>query len=80
MEYFFAPMEGLTDAVYRHLHHKYFPGVTGYYTPFFSPTRHRQLTPPGGPGASPGGQRRVSRGTPGHDQKRGGFSVGSVGL
>ena len=45
MEYFFAPMEGLTDAVYRHLHHKYFPGVTGYYTPFFSPTRHRQLTP-----------------------------------
>ncbi|MDY5641838.1 MAG: hypothetical protein SPG79_02375, partial [Candidatus Faecousia sp.] len=21
MDYFFAPMEGLTDAVYRHLHH-----------------------------------------------------------
>ena len=45
MDYFFAPMEGLTDAVYRHLHHKYFPGVTGYYIPFFSPTQHRSLTP-----------------------------------
>ena len=45
MDYFFAPMEGLTDAVYRRLHHKYFPGITAYYTPFISPTQHRQLTP-----------------------------------
>ena len=45
MRYYFAPMEGLTDRVYRSLHHKYFPGVDRYYTPFFSPTVHRALTP-----------------------------------
>ena len=44
MKYYFAPLEGLTDYVYRRLHHKYFPGVDRYYTPFFSPTVHRQLT------------------------------------
>ena len=44
MRYYFAPMEGLTDSVYRRLHHKYFPGVDQYYMPFFSPTMHRQLT------------------------------------
>ena len=27
MRYYFAPMEGLTDSVYRKLHHKYFGGV-----------------------------------------------------
>lgn len=45
MRYYFAPMEGLTDRIYRDLHHKYFPGVHRYYTPFFSPTVHRHLTP-----------------------------------
>ncbi len=45
MRYYFAPMEGLTDSIYRSLHHKYFPGADRYYTPFFSPTVHRQLTP-----------------------------------
>ena len=45
MEYYFAPMEGLTDSVYRHLHHKYFQGPDKYYMPFFSPTVHRSLTP-----------------------------------
>ena len=44
MRYYFAPLEGLTDSVYRRLHHKYFPGVDRYYMPFFSPTVHRQLT------------------------------------
>ena len=44
MEYYFAPMEGLTDSVYRNLHHAYFPGVDKYYMPFFSPTVHRSLT------------------------------------
>ena len=45
MRYYFAPMEGLTDSIYRRLHHKYFPGIDRYYTPFFSPTVHRSLTP-----------------------------------
>ncbi len=44
MRYYFAPLEGLTDSVYRTLHHKYFPGITQYYTPFFSPTMHRTLS------------------------------------
>lgn len=45
MKYYFAPMEGLTDGIYRRLHQKYFPGIDRYYTPFFSPTVHRKLTP-----------------------------------
>ena len=44
MRYYFAPMEGLTDSIYRRLHHKYFPGVARYYMPFLSPTIHRTLT------------------------------------
>lgn len=45
MRYYFAPLEGLTDSIFRRLHHKYFPGADRYYTPFFSPTVHRALTP-----------------------------------
>ena len=44
MQYYFAPLEGLTDSSFRKIHHKYFPGVDRYYTPFFSPTVHRALT------------------------------------
>lgn len=44
MQYYFAPMEGLTDSIYRRLHHKYFPGIDRYYMPFLSPTIHRTLT------------------------------------
>ena len=44
MNYYFAPMEGLTDSIFRRLHHKYFPGVDRYYMPFLSPTIHRTLT------------------------------------
>ena len=44
MRYYFAPMEGLTDGIYRRTHHKYFSGVDRYYMPFLSPTIHRSLT------------------------------------
>ena len=44
MHYYFAPMEGLTDSIYRRLHNQYFPGIDRYYMPFISPTIHRQLT------------------------------------
>ena len=44
MRYYFAPLEGLTDSVFRRLHHTYFPGVDRYYMPFISPTQHRTLT------------------------------------
>ena len=45
MNYYFAPMEGITDSVFRSAHHTYFPGITRYYMPFISPTVHRALTP-----------------------------------
>lgn len=44
MRYYFAPLEGVTDSVYRRLHHEYFGGVDCYYMPFFSPTVHRCLS------------------------------------
>lgn len=44
MRYYFAPMEGITDSIYRRLHHKYYPGLDRYYMPFLSPTVHRTLT------------------------------------
>ena len=44
MRYYFAPMEGLTDSIYRSVHHKHFGGVDRYYMPFLSPTIHRTLT------------------------------------
>lgn len=44
MRHVFAPMEGLTDSIFRRLHHRYFPGVDSYYMPFISPTIHRTLT------------------------------------
>ena len=44
MRYYFAPMEGLTDSIYRRAHHTYFSGVDRYYMPFLSPTIHRTLT------------------------------------
>ena len=45
MIYYFAPMEGLTDNIYRQAHHRFFGGVDRYYMPFFSPTVHQALTP-----------------------------------
>ena len=37
MEYYFAPLEGITGYVYRNAHHKFFPGTDRYYTPFVAP-------------------------------------------
>ena len=44
MHYYFAPMEGVTDWVYRRVHHKYFSGVERYYTPFLSPGSQHKNT------------------------------------
>jgi len=38
MDYLFAPMEGITGRVYRRVHARFFPGLTAYYAPFFSPS------------------------------------------
>jgi len=42
---YFAPMEGVTDAVYRRVHHAHFGGVDKYFIPFISPTQNLVLTP-----------------------------------
>ncbi len=39
-----APMEGVTDAVHRRVHHRLFGGVTKYYIPFITPSIHRVFT------------------------------------
>ena len=42
MQYYFAPLEGITGYVYRTTHHAFFPGVDRYYIPFAAPnyTKH----------------------------------------
>ena len=40
----FAPLQSLTDAPYRSLHHEMFGGIRKYYMPFLSPTQHDNLT------------------------------------
>ncbi len=45
MDVRFAPMEGLTDTIYRRTHFRHFGGVTKYYIPFVSPTQHHVFTP-----------------------------------
>ena len=49
MPIYFAPLEGITDAYFRRIHHQHFSGVSKYYIPFISPTQnlcftHRDLT------------------------------------
>ena len=44
MRYYFAPMEGITDSIFRRAHHRHFGGVDRYFMPFLSPTIHRALT------------------------------------
>ena len=41
---YFAPMEGITDAVFRRVHHAHFTGVSKYFIPFISPTQNLRLT------------------------------------
>ena len=63
MQYYVAPMEGLTDRVWRQAHQKWlaFPGAPArYYAPFISPPENRvlikkkmaELAPAANPGAS----------------------------
>lgn len=41
MQYYFAPLEGVTGHVYRKIHHRYFGGADKYYMPFVSPNQTR---------------------------------------
>lgn len=41
---YFAPLEGVTDAEHRRVHHAHFSGITKYFIPFISPTQNLVLT------------------------------------
>src|SRR5699024_9922244 len=59
MRYDAAPMEGLTDRVWRQAHQRWFGGADRYYAPFLSPPENRipvkkkmaELAPAANPGA-----------------------------
>lgn len=40
MKIYFAPLEGVTDEIYRRAHFEFFGGPDKYYIPFISPTQH----------------------------------------
>ena len=42
---YFAPLEGVTDTIYRQVHHAHFTGPVKYFIPFISPTQNLVLTP-----------------------------------
>ena len=44
MTVYFAPLEGVTDAVFRRIHHAQFTGVSKYFIPFISPTQNLRFT------------------------------------
>ncbi len=58
MEYYVAPMEGLTDLIWRQAHSKIFGGAGRYYAPFITPPENRipvkkkmaELAPENNPG------------------------------
>lgn len=45
MNYYFAPLEGITGYIYRNAHHHFFPGMDKYFTPFLSPNQHHAVNP-----------------------------------
>ena len=45
MNIYFAPLEGVTDEIFRSTHHKLFGGVTKYFIPFICPTQHKVFPP-----------------------------------
>ena len=44
MPIYFAPLEGITDAVFRRVHAAHFTGVSKYFIPFISPTQNLCFT------------------------------------
>ncbi len=41
---YFAPLEGVTDSIFRRTHAAHFSGVQKYFIPFISPTQNRLFT------------------------------------
>lgn len=79
MRYYFAPMEGITGAVFRQIHRRFFPEADRYYMPFLSPTQDHRFTPRERREVLPEPQRGGSGGAPADDPQRGGFPLGGGG-
>ena len=45
MSIYFAPLEGITDVVFRRAHRECFAGVDKYFIPFITPNQHLELPP-----------------------------------
>ncbi|MBP3569320.1 MAG: tRNA-dihydrouridine synthase family protein [Lachnospiraceae bacterium] len=45
MQFYFAPMEGVTGYTLRNVHHACYPGMDRYFTPFISPNQHHAVNP-----------------------------------
>lgn len=43
MNFYFAPMEGITGYVYRNAHHAFFGHIDKYFTPFLVPNQNRHF-------------------------------------
>ena len=44
MNYYFAPMEGITGYIFRNTFHRYYAGIDRYYAPFISPAKEASMT------------------------------------
>ena len=44
MKYYFAPLEGLTNYVYRNIHAEHFGKLDKYFTPFLSPSQNKKFS------------------------------------
>lgn len=44
MDFYFAPMEGITGYIFRNAHNCCFPSVERYYTPFLTPKQGKSFT------------------------------------
>lgn len=43
MEFYFAPMEGITGYVFRQAYERYFSNIDSYFTPFIAPSQNKSL-------------------------------------
>ncbi len=43
MKYYFAPLEGITNFIFRKIHSTYFPGLDKYFAPFISPNQSKKV-------------------------------------
>jgi len=44
MKYYLAPLEGITNYIYRNAYHKYFEKMDKYFTPFISTNQHMSFS------------------------------------